>query len=146
MSGPPGLDKLLGQLAAIESGVPQRELRNRLARATSELVDQGFVGQKSPSGRTWAPLKRPRSRNRPNKGGLLDDSGALRALASGLPTLLHDGFQIRVILPYAAAHEFGYAPRNLSARPYLPPGDRLPPAWSLRYRVEELEVLQELLR
>lgn len=64
---------------------------------------------------TWAVRKKEPKKPHP----LLQDTHALR---DGIRTdsLTHKSISIVNSVPYAAAHQFGYEPRNLPARPFLP--------------------------
>lgn len=121
-SGTP-LDELIG---AVESFVDDpagvTRVASALAEAGERLVYAGFSATRSPDGTSWAPLKRPRE----GVGGALLKSGDLQRRASQ-PVVNGDGF-VMTAPPPKGVHQWGFAPRNLPARPFYP-GTRLPVAW-----------------
>lgn len=118
-SGRP-LSDLIEAVEAFEETAP---VARALALAGSALVRACFSAHRSPEGLTWAPLKRPRV----GLGGPLLKSGDLRTEAS-TPIISTDGF-VMTAPTNKAVHQWGYAPRNLPARPFYPSGFRLPPVW-----------------
>ncbi len=123
------LGRLVDALGAHADGSLRRAILERTAPVLADSIRQGFDTTRSPQNRPWRRLKQPRPRGRPNKGGPLVDSGALRELASAVQ-VTRDGFLIAVPLPYAARHLYGGG--AVPARPYLPRGDKLPRAWQAR--------------
>ncbi len=92
---------------------PQRYLQ-AMGTAVVSLAKRAFVEDGlRPS--TWEPRKKEPKKFHP----LLQDSMDLR---DGIRTdgLTDKSVNIVNKVPYAAAHQFGYDPRNLPARPFLP--------------------------
>jgi phage gpG-like protein len=60
------------------------------------------------------------------------------ALRNSVKVTAYNGIRITVDTPYALAHQFGYPPRNLPQRQFLPI-DRIPDAWReiIIFRYEE---------
>lgn len=123
-------------LGLIQNGQLRQLILFNAAPTLSLLVRRGFDQGVSPSGRAWRALKQARPRGRPNQGGPLVASGALREQASTVEIDAH-GFVIAIDLPYAARHLYGDGSRrrgSIPARPFLPrargaAGQGLPRAW-----------------
>ncbi len=94
-------------------GNPQRYLQ-AMGTAAVSMARRAFVEPGlRPS--TWAPRKKEPKKPHP----LLQDTHTL------IDSIRTDGLTDKSInivssTPYAAAHQFGYSPRNLPARPFLP--------------------------
>lgn len=97
-----------GHLPRIIGAVVESQTRLRLAHEKTD-----------PEGNAWAPLSdRWASRkSRRSSGGILEYQGDL------LDSITHRAMKTRVLvgsnLTYAAAHQHGYAPGGVPARPYL---------------------------
>lgn len=113
----------------------------RGAGTLAELTRAGFDTSRRPTGGAWRRLKHPRARNRPNRGGPLYDSGALRREASTVQ-ITPDGWLITVDAPGAAAHLYGAG--AIPARQYLPLG-RLPASWRRQMALEAAQTLRQQL-
>ena len=123
------LERLYRGLDEISSGAFERKVIEASAVAVQGMIAREFNDSHAPGGKAWKPLKRPRPRGRPNRGGPLFDSGALKAEATQRPTFTADGFYIVVNHPGATTHQYGDASRNIPPRPYFPTGT-LPPQWT----------------
>jgi phage gpG-like protein len=138
-----GTDALAADLEHLTRVVSQESLAQLLAsQVRAQLlagIAQNFSSASSPRNRRWPKRK---------TGGdwpLLIKSGALRAAATGAGAgaisratdrTLEVGVDMSVRLggiPGAAAHNFGYPPRNLAQREFLGP------------RKENLEAIDELV-
>ena len=129
------MQRLLGY---VYNGTLRQKVLFDAAPTLSGLVSAGFDRSVSPRGRGWRSLRQPRPRGRPNRGGPLVSSGALRDEASTVE-IDAQGYVITLDLPYAARHQYGDKGRGrgrIPARPYLPraqgdDGQGLPRAWRL---------------
>lgn len=137
------LARLVARFEHAAYGGLKRAVISRGAGTLAEMIRQGFDESRKPTGGAWRRLKRPRARNRPNRGGPLYDSGALRREASTVQ-ITPDGWLITVDAPGAAAHLYGAPAIGLPARPFLPI-DRLPAAWRRRMALEAAQTLRQEL-
>jgi len=112
----------------IETNTEPPDLRPVLEECRAHILvgmTEGFNQGRAPDGTAWPARKDPRKTH-----PLLTLSGALKA-AAGSPATGHverfeaDALEIGVEkvqqggLPGAAVHQFGYAKRNIAARPYV---------------------------
>lgn len=118
-------ERLIAATDAIASGQLTRHVIERAQGTVADLARKGFDTSRDPSGKPWRRLARPRARGRPNRGGPLYDSGALRREAS-VVRVEGDALVIVVSHPGAAAHYYGT--RTLPVRRYLPRAT-LPVLW-----------------
>ncbi len=142
-----GANILSLQLQHMGELVDDQGMWEAIGHAMVAQVVGTFADTRSPYGEQWAELseatkRRRLKRNKRNfrKNGKLSARG-LREHAAGYQPLndsgrLRNSITYQVIahgvefgsdVVYAAAHQFGYAERNISARPFLPveglPGD-----------------------
>lgn len=91
-----------------------------IAQDVRTAIDDSFAEQASPDGSPWAPLSRATVRRRRGTGAptILVDTGRLRNSIATQYTQRSLSFGSNVV--YGGAHQFGYAPRRLPARPYMP--------------------------
>lgn len=155
------LARLIRATERMADGTAKRALRGALADETEVLIGRGFAGSVSPTGKQWRPLKYPRASGRTTR--VLVDSGRLHLDLLHSVTFGLDGFTFTSSHPGAAVHQFGAvivpvrAPRLvfrtglglhvanrvvIPARPYMPVGPRLPPAWKLRWNARAEETLR----
>lgn len=118
-------ERLIAATDALASGAVARHLLDRAKGTVADLARKGFDTSRDPSGKPWRRLARPRARGRPNRGGPLYDSGALRREAS-VVRVEGDALVIVVDHPGATAHYYGT--RTLYVRRYLP-RTTLPVLW-----------------
>jgi phage gpG-like protein len=106
------------------------------------LVQLDFDAGVSPQGKPWEPPKR-----RPG-GQPLRDDGHLMGSVTGPEEMVvtKRGFEIGSNLIYAAVHQYGWPERNIPARPYLPDGDAMPPAWDASLEEAAEEAMARLLK
>ncbi len=141
---------LTGDFAALErftrqvSELADERFRRRVLEAAkpvlTALVQAEFQLSSGPRGARWKPLKRPRARGRPNKGGPLYDSGELREQAS-TAFVFGDALVVVVTRAGALVHLYGLRGR-VPARPYLPL-KTLPPTWRAAFNTAATSVLNE---
>lgn len=141
------LARLQAAVRACGDGTLRRTILTLASPVLATEITKGFDQSVSPQGRGWRPLKRPRARGRPNRGGPLYDSGALRTAASTV-SVDANGFVVTSSLPYANRHLHGdraggaqgrddagrftgvSGRGGIPARPFLPTEGRgLPRAW-----------------
>ncbi len=125
------LSGLANTLAGGAAGIDWRPALKRCAVAARASFLENFEQESSPDGVKWPPLKRQRRRKRDKRGRrrggtqkLLQDSGLLKAssTASGADAILDIqplSLETGTALVYAAAQNYGYAPRNLPARQFI---------------------------
>ena len=111
--------RLIETTDAVANGSLTRHILDRSSGTVAALARKGFDTSKDPAGQPWRRLAKPRHRSRPNRGGPLYDSGALRRAAS-TPRIEGDAIVVHVAHPGAAAHYYGT--RTLYVRRYLPRG------------------------
>ena len=87
---------------------------------------QCFLGQHSPDGEPWLPLKRPRSPVPPHNPGrrVLIDFGHLLASVAGkgtghIETVGEAEGTMGTSIPYAAVHQTGTKDGKIPARPFM---------------------------
>jgi len=155
------LARLIRATERMADGTAKRALRGALADETEVLIGRGFAGSVSPTGKQWRPLKYPRASGRTTR--VLVDSGRLHLDLLASVTYGLNGFTFSSKHPGSAVHQFGAtivpvrAPRLvfrtglglhtaayvvIPARPYMPVGPRLPPAWKLRWNARAEETLR----
>lgn len=116
--------KLRAQLAGIADGRVATEMRREIAKTTVDLVSADFRAERTPYGKPWPERKQPYPWPMLRKSGRL-----FGALLDGIKYSVR-GISVQLNLPYANAQNYGYQPRNLPARQYLPaPNKPLPAAW-----------------
>lgn len=99
------------KLAAVQNRKPILE---RMGQAVKSLAIRAFTDSGlRPS--TWAPRKKE-----PKEGHLLLQDSTLLRKSIRVISASDTQVVIGSDRPYAAAHQLGYEPRNLPARPYLP--------------------------
>lgn len=135
------LAHLVARLDHAANGGLKRAVIERGAGTLAVKIREGFDASRKPTGGAWRRLKHPRARNRPNRGGPLYDSGALRREASTVQ-ITPDGWLITVDAPGAAAHLYGAG--AIPARQYLPLG-RLPASWRRQMALEATQTLRQQL-
>lgn len=140
---PPDLDPIR-KAAALFASVPVRQrMCQVMSVAALEQVREGFMQQRDPYDRAWAPLKpqtllrrRTRKRPRPTRGTqiLIDLRRMMGSFSNYAVT--PQGFTIRQTLntaersvQFAYVHQFGNRAGTIPARPMLPQGTTLPPRW-----------------
>lgn len=91
-----------------------------VAQDVKTAIDDSFAQQSSPDGTPWAPLSRATLSKRRGSGAqsILIDTGRLRNSVTTTFGRRSIGFGTNVA--YGGAHQFGYTPRRLPARPYMP--------------------------
>lgn len=112
-------ERLIAATDAVANGSLTRHLLDRAQGTVADLARKGFDTSKDPAGASWRRLAKPRRRGRPNRGGPLYDSGALRRAASA-PRIEGDAIVVHVVHPGATAHYYGT--RHIPVRRYLPRG------------------------
>lgn len=120
-------ERLIAATDAIASGAVARHLLDRAKGTVADLARKGFDTSRDPSGKPWRRLARPRARGRPNRGGPLHDSGALRREAM---TVRVEGAALVIVVshPGATTHYYGARARHIPMRRYLP-RTTLPVLW-----------------
>lgn len=91
------------------------------------LANFGIAGADRP--KPWAPLKESTIENYRRRKPPVMRKIATLILSGALKNAVHVTDKNRVEIenqdvPYAMAHQYGYAPRNLPARPYFPIDDK----------------------
>ena len=110
------------KLGVMQSNRFRTQLYTRLADETIVLIRRGFTRATSPYGIHWKP-------NKTRTAILLK---TYRLYKSFRRRLLAKGFSITTNVKYANAQNYGYTPRNLPARQFMPEPRNspvLPPAW-----------------
>ena len=120
-------ERLIAATDAVANGSLLRHLLDRASGTVSDLARKGFDTSKDPAGKPWRRLARPRGRGRPNRGGPLHDSGALRRAAMTV-RVEGDALVIVVDHPGATTHYYGARARHIPMRRYLP-RTTLPALW-----------------
>lgn len=118
-------ERLIAATDAIASGQLTRNLLDRAQGTVAALALRGFDTSRDPAGKPWRRLARPRARGRPNRGGPLYDSGALRLAAS---TVRVEGNALVVVVSHPGATTHYYGSRRVPMRRYLPRAT-LPAPW-----------------
>ena len=110
------------QLAQMTSPAVRRDLAELASREIDRQVQRGFDLKEDPYGVPWKPRKRP------DKGSLLDRTGALRAglFVDATPKSVN----VRITGPakrYGPYHQTGT--RRLPRRRFMPELGDIPPRW-----------------
>lgn len=122
------------KLGVMQSDRVRRLLSMRLADETIVLIRRGFTSGMSPYGIPWKPNK--------TKTAILLKTWKL--YKSFRRTMTARGFSVVTNVKYANAHQYGYQPRNLPARPFMPEPRKkpvLPPKWKKVWDQAAEEVL-----
>lgn len=165
------LDKWIRRFGELASGKAMLDVSRDMAKATLELIDQGFEKQQDPFGNPWKPKKEPDGRRI-----LHGKTGKLRRWNVQFADM--GGFKVASKAPYAGVHQNGsgiYAGGSrykIEARnaPYLrfkvggkwrktpsvmhtgvprrrmEPGSRLPTLWASIYRDIYVTTMRNYLR
>jgi len=100
------------------------------------LIQRGFAQSRSPWGEKWAPVLE-RDRGIAGHTSIRTSRGVFRSVAKGARPLVDTGLLRGSIVvraakdavvvgvsgaaaTYATVHQFGFSPRNITARPFLP--------------------------
>lgn len=102
-----------------------------IATLMAAKTKENFQASRSPEGKTWAPLLRPRSGKRHKKStpkplldrGLLQASISSRSAAGHIEEINDYGIEFGTNLNYAGYHQHGT--KNMVARPFLGFNDEL---------------------
>lgn len=132
--------KLQAQLEGLANGRVIREIRQEVAKTTVGLIKEDFRAERTPYGSSWP------ERMKPVPWPMLRKSGRLfGALLDGIRYSVR-GLGVIINLPYAKAQNYGFQPRNLRARQYLPdPAKPAPPRWERAWKVASEQVLSRWL-
>lgn len=137
IEGAAGLAADLDLLEKLATAAPLDQVVEKVVEATQDAIGQNFATSSSPTGSPWPP----RVDNLPHPlliktGALLaaalnrGPGGSVRATGRAAELVIDKGTKLGGI-PGAAAHNFGYPPRNLPQREFFAP------------RVEELPKVDE---
>lgn len=130
-----GVQQLQNHLTAAAVAIHNPQPVLKMAGLLIKREVQGnFMRSATPDGTPWPPLKRPRTRPKLHRSVMSRRSGIQRplidtgALMNGINYETTEN-SVRVATSaqtraYAAAQNFGYAPRNLPARTYMGIGER----------------------
>ena len=132
--------KLQAQLAGLANGRVAREIRQEVAKETVQLIKTDFRAERTPYGSAWPERKKPYPWPMLRKSGKLFGAplDGVRYSVRGLAVVIN--------LPYAKAQNYGYPPRNLPARQYLPdPAKPMPARWERAWKAASERVLSRWL-
>lgn len=131
-------ERLIAATDAVANGSLLRHLLDRASGTVSDLARKGFDTSKDPAGKPWRRLARPRGRGRPNRGGPLHDSGALRRAAL---TVRVEGDALVIVVDHPGATTHYYGTRTIPTRRYLP-RTTLPALWRAALERDANELLR----
>lgn len=104
-------------------------LAQTLAATALHELEQGFLGERDPYGKPWAPLKYKRRRGARAAAKILRDTGRMYNSRAVEPT--GPGFRLTLTAKYAATHQYGDLSRGIPRRQMVPEKDTggLGPIW-----------------
>ena len=131
------LRKLIQGMEALRGAAFIREVNSQLAEVGISYIQECFVLGRDPYGRKWKPLKY-------REGQILRDTGNL--MDSIRKSHSAQGFEIYTPVVYAAVHNYGYKPRNIPKRQYVPSvGEGMPRRWASGFRLVAREARKRQL-
>lgn len=104
-NNPGSLAELTRKVRYLQGAGFKAELSQVLAAEALHQVEEGFIGERDPYGRPWAPLSRKRRRGSRASAQLLRDSGRMYNSRAAAPT--DGGFRLSITARYAAVHQYG---------------------------------------
>ena len=115
-----GLDEVQSQLSDIAARAEDLSpILEVVVQDIRTAIDDSFNEQSSPSGARWQPLAQSTlDRRKGTSATILVDTGRLRNSIAVSWTRKSISFGTNVA--YGGAHQFGYTPRRLPARPFMP--------------------------
>lgn len=104
-TNPGALAELTRKVRYLDGQGFKTELSQVLSVEALHQVEEGFMGERDPYGRPWAPLKHGRGRGSRAAARLLRDSGRMYNSRAVMPTA--GGFRLSLTAAYAAVHQYG---------------------------------------
>jgi phage gpG-like protein len=127
------------KVRAMANGTASREIMQAIEQEAAVQLEAGFREQRSPYGVPWRPKKKPNGYGTLRSArNYLSRNFRFRATSRGL--------LIANSAVYANAHQYGYSPRNLPARPMVPYASRLGRIWEAAFDRAANRAMQKYLR